>query len=112
MTELMVMPNIARRQPGKIVSLTWQHFVSPPRHEFLAIACPDEEEGGFSVFAANIPGVVSQGETVEEATANISEAFIGMLEACRKRGQPLPYSDRPVIGMTSDCQKLWITVDG
>ena len=76
---------------GKIVELKWKQ-VSPPPHEFLAIACPDEEEGGFAVVAAHIPGVISQGETIEEARINISEAFLATLEACRKHGEPLPFS--------------------
>lgn len=110
MTQLCVIPNTVRRPLGRVVAMSWQAY-KVPRHEFLAIATP-EEEGGFSVFAVNIPGVVSQGETLEEARANIAEAFMGMLEVCRKRGESLPYSQRPIVGMNTEDHRLWITVDG
>jgi predicted RNase H-like HicB family nuclease len=89
---------------------TWKQFTPPP-HEFLAVACR-EEEGGFSVFAMRHPGIVSQGETIEEAKANIADAFSAMLEACNKLGEPLPFSDTPVVDLTGDCQQFWVTVDG
>ena len=100
-------------EPVPVVGILSVRFkqITPPPHEFLAIACA-EDEGGFSVFAANVPGVISQGETIEEAKANISEAFLGMLQACRKRGEPLPYSYQPIVELTGDCQKFWVVVDG
>jgi len=39
-----------------------------------AVLCP-ESEGGFSIHAINLPGVVSQGETKDDALAAIEEAF-------------------------------------
>lgn len=39
-----------------------------------------EEEGGFSVIVPGLPGCVSQGETREEALANIKEAIELYLE--------------------------------
>lgn len=39
-----------------------------------------EEEGGFSVWVAALPGCTSQGETFEEAMANIKEAISLYLE--------------------------------
>jgi predicted RNase H-like HicB family nuclease len=112
MNELQEQPHIQQVTApiGRVLSLRWKQE-SPPPHEFLAIACP-EEEGGFSIFAAHIPGVISQAETVDEAKAHISEAFMGMLEACRKRGEPLPYSYQPVVETTPGCQRLWISVYG
>ena len=34
-----------------------------------------QEEGGFTVLCVEIPGAISQGETREEALANIREAI-------------------------------------
>jgi len=90
------------------VKTVWKNQTPPP-HEFLVAIC-DEEEGGYSAFAVNYPGVVSQGDTVEEAKANIAEAFTAMLEACRKHGRNLEFSDFP--NLPPDCQKAWIKVDG
>ncbi len=110
--ETIVLPKTEKNTPsrGSVVKMKWT-IQNPPPHEFLAIICP-EEEGGFSIYAATIPGVISQGETEDEARQNIAEAFLAMLEACRKRGEPLPYSARPVIDVTPDCRRIWIALDG
>ena len=39
------------------------------------------EEGGFWAEAPALPGCVSQGETMDELTANMREAVAGWLEA-------------------------------
>jgi len=44
-----------------------------------------EKEGGYSVAIPALPGCVSEGETVEEAMANIREAAAGMLETMNDR---------------------------
>ena len=40
-----------------------------------------ERVGGYSVWVLELPGCISQGETKEEALANIREAIEGYLEA-------------------------------
>jgi predicted RNase H-like HicB family nuclease len=110
MTPFIAKPNNTRLQRGRIVTPTWQK-PSRPTHKFLAVFYP-EEEGGFSAFAQRYPGIVSQGETVDEAKANIKEAFVAMLAACRKRGKSLEFSNEPMIEVHAACQQAWITVDG
>ncbi len=41
----------------------------------------DEESGWFTVHVIELPGCVSQGETLDEAKANIANALEGCLEA-------------------------------
>ncbi len=41
----------------------------------------EESEGGFSVWIPSLPGCTSQGETFEEALANIKEALELYLES-------------------------------
>jgi predicted RNase H-like HicB family nuclease len=49
--------------------------------------CLDEtEEGGYVVICPALPGCVSEGETREEAVANIKDAIQGYLECLRKHG--------------------------
>lgn len=48
------------------------------------------EEGGFVVTCPAVPGTVSQGETYEEALANIKEAVKLALECYREDGVPIP----------------------
>jgi len=82
-----------------------------PRHEFIAVACP-EDEGGFSVFAVNYPGVISQAESLDEARTNIGEAFLAVLESGRKHSEPMQFSHDPVVNVTPECQYIRVTVDG
>lgn len=49
-----------------------------------------EEEGGYSVWVPALPGCASQGETREEALANIKEAIEVYLEGLKLHGLPLP----------------------
>ncbi|MBO1436967.1 MAG: type II toxin-antitoxin system HicB family antitoxin [Meiothermus sp.] len=54
----------------------------------------DPEEPG--VWLARVPsvaGVFSDGDSREEALANVQEALEGMLEAMRQWGEPIPPSD-------------------
>ena len=52
------------------------------------------EEGGFVVSVPDLPGVWTQGETRDEALANVSEAIAGYLETLEAEGWPVP---EPVI---------------
>ncbi len=59
----------------------------------LKVILHKETEGGYSVAVPALPGCYSQGETVEEAMANIREAAEGHLEALNER-QPFVPEDR------------------
>ncbi len=50
---------------------------------FTAVFEP-AEEGGYVAFVEEIPGAVSQGETLEEARENLKEALALMLEVNRE----------------------------
>lgn len=54
------------------------------------IVLEPQEEGGYTVYVPALPGCLSQGETTEEAMANIKEAIIVYLESLRDRGIALP----------------------
>ena len=49
-----------------------------------------EEDGGFVVSVPALPGCISQGDTREEALANIREAIAVYVEDCREAGDPAP----------------------
>lgn len=46
----------------------------------LKVVLEPSEEGGFTVFVPTLPGCISEGETVQEAIANIQEAIELYLE--------------------------------
>lgn len=48
-----------------------------------------EETGGFSVSVPDLPGCVSQGETEDEALANIHEAIEGYVDGLKADGLPV-----------------------
>jgi antitoxin HicB len=50
------------------------------------------EEGGYIVSCPQLPGCVTQGETVEEAIAMIKDAIQGHITSLKKHGEPLPPS--------------------
>ncbi len=58
-------------------------------HRYRVMLEP-EEDGGYAVWVPALPGCVSQGETRDEALANIREAIQCYLESCLKHGEPIP----------------------
>ncbi|MBI4285441.1 MAG: type II toxin-antitoxin system HicB family antitoxin [Chloroflexi bacterium] len=54
------------------------------------IVLEPQEEGGYTVYVPSLPGCVSQGETTQEAMANIKEAIELYLESLAERGLSLP----------------------
>ncbi len=50
--------------------------------DFVIEVAEDDVDGGFIVSCVNLPGCMSQGETIEEAFDNIGEAIGGVM-ACR-----------------------------
>ena len=51
------------------------------------------EEGGFIVTFPALPGVVTEGDTLEEARAMAADAVRGYLESLAKDGLPAPAED-------------------
>ena len=50
------------------------------------------EEGGYIVSCPQLPGCVTQGETVEEALEMIKDAIQGYIASLQKHGDPIPPS--------------------
>ena len=48
------------------------------------------EEGGYVVTVPALPGCVTEGDTLEEALANVREAVELYVESLRARGLPVP----------------------
>lgn len=49
-----------------------------------------QEEGGYTAEVPDLPGCISEGDTIEEAEKNIHEAIELYLETLEERGIPLP----------------------
>ena len=51
------------------------------------------EEGGYVVTCPSLPGLVTEGETLDEARTMAAEAIRGYLESLAKAGLPIPPED-------------------
>ncbi len=58
-------------------------------YDFKVLLEPDET-GGYVVSCPSLPGCHSQGDTVDEALANIKEAIELCLEDMRAHGEEIP----------------------
>jgi predicted RNase H-like HicB family nuclease len=61
-------------------------------YECCVYVCPDETTG-FYAYVANLPGVVSEGETREEVIDGIRDAFLGAVAVYRESGESIPWID-------------------
>ncbi len=48
-----------------------------------------QDEGGFTVYSPELPGLITEGDTLEAAESNAQEALELYVESMRDRGQPL-----------------------
>jgi predicted RNase H-like HicB family nuclease len=64
--------------------------------KFTVVLQP-EADGGYSVVCPAVPGCVSQGDTLDEALANVREAIVLCLEVRNEQGQPAPTETPEII---------------
>jgi antitoxin HicB len=51
-----------------------------------------QPEGGYTVTSPALPELITEGDTLEEAHANVSDAFEAVVELYADQGRPLPAS--------------------
>lgn len=59
-------------------------------YSVLVSPLPKEEGGGFLATVPDLPGCASDGETPEEAIANVQDAIAAWIEAAVEMGHPVP----------------------
>src|SRR5688500_12104458 len=62
---------------------------------YTVIMTPDET-GGYVVTCPALPGLVTEGDTLEEARAMAADAIRGYVESLQKDGEPIP-TDNPIV---------------
>jgi antitoxin HicB len=62
-------------------------------YTYTVVFEPDEESGGYTVTCPALPGLVTEGDTLEEARAMAADAIRCYLESLRKEGDPIPLSE-------------------
>ncbi len=60
----------------------------------------DSESGGYTVTVPSLPGCLSEGDTVDEALANIRDAIDLFIEDMIADGEEVPEDVEPVQVMT------------
>jgi antitoxin HicB len=51
-----------------------------------------QPEGGYTVTSPVLPELITEGDTLEEAQANVRDAFAAVMELYAEQGRPLPAS--------------------
>jgi antitoxin HicB len=69
--------------------------VTTTEYAYTVVFEPDPEAGGYVVTCPALPGLVTEGDTLEEARAMAKDAIRAYLESLREDGLPLPASDVP-----------------
>ena len=60
-----------------------------PQYRYTAVFEP-AVEGGYVVSVPALPGLVTEGDTIEEARAMVKDAIRGYLESLVKHGEDIP----------------------
>jgi predicted RNase H-like HicB family nuclease len=70
-----------------------------PRLDYPVIIEPLslEDGGGFAAFAPDLPGCMSDGETPEEALANVRDAIASWIEAATDMGRKIPRPSKHLV---------------
>jgi predicted RNase H-like HicB family nuclease len=68
--------------------------------QYTVLLIPDPEEGGYTVRVPALPGLNTEGDTLEEALANAREAVELYLEVLRERGEQIPEEKERVQTVT------------
>ncbi|MBN2581408.1 MAG: type II toxin-antitoxin system HicB family antitoxin [Pirellulales bacterium] len=87
-----------------------EHGEEKQLYECYLWLCP-ESEGGYSVVLPELPGVVGQGETKEEAIEDVKEAFQAAAAEYLEKGGRIPWKrDCDPSEKPSDAKEKWIVV--
>jgi len=81
--------NIIEELKGQVITLSKErtYEVKIGKKKYPVLLHADTEDGGYWVEAADIPGCVSQGDTVEEALGMIKDAIAGCLSVLSERAK-------------------------
>ncbi|RJX17673.1 MAG: hypothetical protein C4575_12570 [Desulforudis sp.] len=64
---------------------------------YSVVLTPDPEDGGYIVTVPSLPGCVSEGDTIEEALANIRDAIAVFLASLSANDEPTPLDGGTII---------------
>ena len=56
----------------------------------LPLVFEPQPEGGYTVTCPTLPELITEGDTIAEALANVKDTLVAITEACADLGRPLP----------------------
>jgi len=84
----------------------YPHFYlcATPRHDpTSSLVFTPQPEGGFTVTSPVLPELVTEGDTLEQAFANVRDALAAVLELYAEEGRPLPAG----VELPANGQVVW-----
>ena len=83
--------------------------IDPRAYQCRVLLIP-EEEGGYSAHCLRLPGVVSEGETIEEAIGSIADAFREAIRCYWDSSVDVPWQDIEINRPRGSVER-WILVN-
>jgi len=65
--------------------------------KYYKVIFDPQEEGGYTVTVPSLPGCISEGDTYDQALANIKEAIVLYLESLQADGLPIPEENHLIL---------------
>lgn len=56
----------------------------------IEVTAEPQPEGGFTITCPTLPGLITEGSTLDEALSNVPDALVALLELYEEDGLPLP----------------------
>jgi predicted RNase H-like HicB family nuclease len=72
---------------------SWQDLSGKNCYVCRATIFRDPETSRYTALAKRLPGCISEGDTIEEAIANIREAFAGVVSSYISHHEIIPWED-------------------
>jgi antitoxin HicB len=73
-------------------------------HYRVPLLLSPQPEGGFTVTSPLLPELVTEGDSIDDAMANVRDALAAVIEAYQDLGRPLP----PNLQFSDDNGPLWL----
>jgi Uncharacterized conserved protein len=65
--------------------------------KYFKVIFEPQEEGGYTATVPSLPGCISEGDTYDEALANIREAIALYLDSLQVDGLPIPDENHLIV---------------
>ncbi len=74
--------------------------------KYYKVIFEPQDEGGYTVTVPSLPGCVSEGDTYDEALANIKEAIALYLESLQADGLPIPEEKHLIVEVEAPYEQV------